>query len=483
GLSNYWGYNPITFFAPHNEYAVQDSVREFKTMVKALHEAGIEVILDVVFNHTAEAGEDGPTLSLRGLDTSGYYLLDSSDRRRHVNFSGCGNTLDVSQPDTLRLVIDCLRYWVEEMHLDGFRFDLATILARDERGFRSDSAFLSALNQDPVLATTKLIAEPWDIGPDGYRLGGFPPSWSEWNDRYRDTIKSYWRGALGTVSEFAERIAGSSDLFRRTGRQPTASINYVACHDGFTLNDAVSYSSKHNQSNGEANNDGSSDISWNCGEEGPTRDDEIANLRGRQRRNMLATLLLSQGVPMIMAGDEFGRTQRGNNNAYCQDNSLSWVDWDLAAIDQATVSFVANLIRLRKENPVFRRTTFLNGLVHPDSSLRDVTWLREDGNQLSEADWQDSDRHMLGVLLDRTGVSTAWSDVDDPAKIGSSFLIFFNGGSQGIATRFPDPVGGTNWHLVLDTHDESPAQATKRFGPAQSYLLQGQSMALFSARD
>jgi glycogen operon protein len=483
GLSNYWGYNPIGFFAPHDGYAVHDPVREFKTMVKALHEADIEVFLDVVFNHTAEAGEDGPTLSLRGLDTSGYYLLDPSDLRRHINFSGCGNTLDVSEPNTLRLITDCLRYWVEEMHLDGFRFDLATILARDERGFRGDGAFLSTVNQDPVLATTKLIAEPWDIGPDGYRLGGFPPSWSEWNDRYRDTIKSFWRGDAGKVSEFAERIAGSSDLFRRPGRQPTASINYVACHDGFTLNDAVSYSSKHNQANGEANNDGSSDVCWNCGTEGPTSDKTIEKLRTKQRRNMLATVLLSQGVPMLMAGDEFGRTQAGNNNAYCQDNELSWIDWSRVDRDRATVSFVTRLIRLRTQNPVFRRTAFLDGLVHPDSRLRDVTWLREDGQELSEEDWQDGERQMLGILLDQAGVKTMRQPDDEPMKTGGSFLMLFNAASLDKTILFPEPVSSGPWQLVLDTHDEIAPMESMEFGHGQSYLLRKRSMVLFSAQD
>jgi len=479
GLSNYWGYNPIAFFTPHRAYAVEDSVREFKTMVKSMHAAGIEVILDVVFNHTGEAGEDGPTLSLRGLDTSEYYLLEETDRRRHVNFSGCGNTLDVSKPNVLKLVTDCLRYWVEEMHIDGFRFDLATTLARDGRGFRSDSAFLSALHQDPVLARTKLIAEPWDVGPEGYRLGGFPAPWAEWNDRYRDTIKSYWRGDSGKIAEFAERIAGSSDLFRRIGRQPSASINYICCHDGFTLNDTVSFSRKHNEANGEANNDGSSDVCWNNGEEGPGDDPAIQRHRRKQRRNMLATLLLSQGVPMIMAGDEFGRTQAGNNNAYCQDNVVSWVDWEQRDLDGETVSFVKDLVRLRLDHPVFRRTEFLEGLVHPDSRLKDVTWLTEEGTEMLEADWHDDGRQGLGILLDRDGAGRSRHQVTDA---GDSFLLLFNAGSQEREFRVPAAVSGGTWQLVFDTHEEASPVRARQLGHRDIYLAHSCSMVLFVDR-
>lgn len=482
GLSNYWGYNPIAFFAPHGAYAVEDPVREFRMMVKAMHAAGIEVILDVVFNHTGEAGGDGPTLSLRGLDAGGYYLLDPADRRHHVNFSGCGNTLDMSNPNTLKLVSDCLRYWVEEMHLDGFRFDLATSLARDERGFRNDGVFLSTVHQDPVLAQTKLIAEPWDIGPEGYRLGGFPAPWAEWNDRYRDTIKSFWRGDAGKIAEFAERIAGSSDLFRRIGRQPAASINYVSCHDGFTLSDTVSYSSKHNEANGESNNDGSSDICWNCGEEGPTEDPAIEQRRRKQRRNMLATVLLSQGVPMIMAGDEFGRTQGGNNNAYCQDNSVSWIDWELEERDREMVAFVKDLIRLRLGHAVFRRTAFLEGLVHPDSSLKDVTWLLEDGTEMLEADWHDARRQALGVLLDRSGVvGTRYHAVDD-TEVGDSFLLLFNAGSHDKEFRVPAPICGDAWELVFDTQEETGRTSRRRLSCGDTCVVRQCSMALFVDR-
>jgi glycogen operon protein len=483
GLANYWGYNPIAFFAPHGAYAVDDPVREFRTMVKAMHAAGIEVILDVVFNHTGEAGEGGPTLSLRGLDTCEYYLLEPADHRRHVNFSGCGNTLDVSNPNALQLVTDCLRYWVEEMHVDGFRFDLATTLARDERGFRNDGVFLSAVHQDPVLAQTKLIAEPWDVGPDGYRLGGFPAPWSEWNDRYRDTIKSFWRGDAGKIAEFAERIAGSSDLFRRTGRQPAASINYVSCHDGFTLSDTVSYSVKRNEANGESNNDGSSDICWNCGEEGPSGDPGIRHERRKQRRNLLATLLLSQGAPMIMAGDEFGRTQAGNNNAYCQDNAISWIDWEHEDDEQEMVAFVKGLVRLRLEHPVFRRTSFLEGVVHPDSSLKDVTWLVESGTEMQEADWHDVTRQSLGILLDRSGVGKTRSHPVDATQVGDSFLLLFNAGSDDKEFRIPASVSGGTWELVFDTHEEGGSTHRQGRGAGQACIVQGRSMTLFVDRD
>ena len=483
GLANYWGYNPIAFFAPHGAYAVDDPVREFRTMVKAMHAAGIEVILDVVFNHTGEAGEGGPTLSLRGLDTSEYYLLEPADHRRHVNFSGCGNTLDVSNPNALQLVTDCLRYWVEEMHVDGFRFDLATTLARDERGFRNDGVFLSAVHQDPVLAQTKLIAEPWDIGPDGYRLGGFPAPWSEWNDRYRDTIKSFWRGDAGKIAEFAERIAGSGDLFRRTGRQPVASINYVSCHDGFTLSDTVSYSVKRNEANGESNNDGSSDICWNCGEEGPGGDPGILRERRKQRRNMLATVLLSQGAPMIMAGDEFGRTQAGNNNAYCQDNAISWIDWAHEDDEREMVAFVKDLVRLRLEHPVFRRTSFLEGVVHPDSSLKDVTWLAESGTEMQEADWHDVTRQSLGILLDRSGVGKTRFHPVDATQVGDSFLLLFNAGPDDKEFRIPASVSGGTWELVFDTNEEGGSPHRQGRGAGQAYIVQGRSMALFVDRD
>jgi isoamylase len=482
GLSNYWGYNPIAFFVPHRAYAVEDPIREFKIMVQSMHAAGIEVILDVVFNHTGEAGEDGPTLSLRGLGTSDYYLLEEADRRRHVNFSGCGNTLDVSKPNVLKLVTDCLRYWVEEMHVDGFRFDLATTLARDERGFRSDSAFLSAVHQDPALARTKLIAEPWDIGPDGYRLGGFPTPWAEWNDRYRDAVKSYWRGDAGRMAEFAERIAGSSDLFRRIGRQPAASINYVSCHDGFTLNDTVSFSRKHNEANGEANNDGSSDVCWNCGEEGPSDDPAIQHQRRKQRRNMLATLLLSQGVPMIMAGDEFGRSQAGNNNAYCQDNIVSWVDWEQKDRDRETVAFVKELVRLRLDHSVFRRTAFLEGLVHPDSSVKDVTWLVENGTEMLESDWHDDGRQSLAILLDRAGAGRSRCHTTDSTEAGDSFLLLFNAASQDREFRIPAPVSGEAWRLVFDTQDDTSHLQARRSSQGDTYVVQGCSMVLFVDR-
>ena len=362
GLVNYWGYNPLAWFAPAPQYALEDAVAEFKTMVKALHGAGIEVILDVVFNHTAEGNESGPTLSLRGLDNATYYWLEPKSPAQYVNRSGTGNTIGIDHNATRDLIIDCLRYWVEEMHVDGFRFDLAAVLGRDNGRFRTDAPFFKALAAEPVLRYVKLIAEPWDIGVEGYQLSRFPAGWAEWNDLYRDTMRGFWRGNPGILGNFAERFAGSSDLFRASGRRPTASINYVACHDGFTLYDTTAYNDKHNEANLEDSRDGHNhNLSWNCGVEGPTDDPAVAELRERQVRNLLATLLVSQGVPMLQAGDEFGRTQRGNNNAYCQDNEISWVDWDLAKRRVWLTAFVRQLLTLRKHAPGLRRDTFLKG--------------------------------------------------------------------------------------------------------------------------
>jgi glycogen operon protein len=482
GLSNYWGYNSIGFFAPHPAYAVADPVREFKEMVRAFHAAGLEVILDVVYNHTAESGEGGPTLSLRGLDNLSYYRHVREDLRYALNYTGCGNTLNLSDPDCVRLVMDSLRYWVSEMRVDGFRFDLAVTLGRDDDAFRPNNAFLAALNQDPVLSRAKLIAEPWDTGPDGYRLGQFPPPWSEWNDRYRDTVRSFWRGDQGLVPEFAERIAGSSDLFRANpGRQPFAGVNFVTCHDGFTLQDLLSYSHRRNHANGEDNRDGHHDISWNGGHEGPTDDPVITRLRLKQRRNLLATLLLSQGVPMLLAGDEFGRTQQGNNNAYCQDNELSWVDWTLAGEEAESIRFVRDLIRLRLENPVFRRVAFLDGVEHPESRLKDVTWLREDGREMTEADWQEPSRASLGVLLDRTGVEMVQRDKADRGA-GDSFLLLFNAGPVAVDFVVPAPVTADIWEIVLDTREERAAVPAHSFREGTTYTVQRRSLALLADR-
>jgi isoamylase len=394
GLRNYWGYQSIGYFAPHDEYSASgrdgEQVPEFKAMVRALHAAGIEVILDVVFNHTAEGDEHGPTLCLRGIDNPAYYRLPE-DRSRYVNDTGCGNTLDTHRPQGLRLVMDSLRHWVQEMHVDGFRFDLAASLGRATGDFDPFGGFLDAVGQDPVLAEVKLIAEPWDIGKGGYELGDFPPGWSEWNGRYRDTVRDFWRGAPGMLADFATRLTGSSDLYGR-GRRPQASINLVTVHDGFTLTDLVSYDHKHNEANGEGNRDGTDDnYSWNCGAEGPTDDAAILALRARQRRNLLATLLLSEGVPLLVAGDEMGRTQGGNNNAYCQDNATSWVDWEAAAGERSLTQFVAGLIRLRGDAPVLHRTRFL--------APGDLRWLRPDGQPMGDADWSNPGARAVAVSL------------------------------------------------------------------------------------
>lgn len=478
GLTNYWGYNPIAYFAPHAGYAVSDPVTEFREMVRLLHQAGLEIILDVVFNHTAEGGEYGPTLSFRGIDNSSYYLLDPNDMRCNLNYSGCGNSLDVSNPDVLRLVMDSLRYWVEEMQVDGFRFDLATSLARRGAAFDARGGFFAAIHQDPILAGVKMIAEPWDLGPEGYRLGEYPPAWSEWNDRYRETVRAYWRGDMAKVPEFAERLAGSSDLFRRPGREPVASINYVASHDGFTMSDLVSYERKHNEANREANSDGSDHhVSWNCGTEGDSQHADILRLRRRQRRNLLATVLLSQGVPMVLAGDELGRTQRGNNNAYCQDNALSWIDWALHGTRADLSDFVARLTRIRQDNPVFRRTTFLEGVVHPESRLKDVAWLREDGSEMTEPDWRNPHRHGLGVLLDRTGVDLKHRDESDQDP-GHSFLILFNAGLVPIQFTLPAPISADLWEVVLDTREETASVPADGYRMGHIYSLYPQSLAV-----
>ncbi len=398
GLTNYWGYNPIAWFSPANEFAVDDAVVEFKTMVKALHAAGLEVILDVVFNHTAEGNDTGPVLSLKGIDNSVYYRL-LPDRRQYDNATGCGNTVDCSHPQVRSLIVDCLKYWVLEMHVDGFRFDLATVLARESNGFNEHSPIFKAVRAEPALDHIKLIAEPWDVGWGGYQLGRFPAGWSEWNDRYRDTVRSFWRRDAGKVGELAERFAGSSDIFRHNGRKPTANVNFVTAHDGFTLHDLVSYNERHNEPNLEGNADGSSNnLSWNCGVEGPTDDAAVLALRRRQMRNLLATLFFSQGIPMLQAGDEFARTQRGNNNAYCQDNEISWIDWRLRSANQDLVEFVRLLAKIRRQHAELRRETFLKGAASR-TGVKDVSWLHIRGGEMTQNDWQDANVRTLGVLF------------------------------------------------------------------------------------
>ncbi len=433
GLANYWGYNSIAWFAPAAEYAVADPQDEFRSMVKALHAVGLEVILDVVFNHTAEGNELGPTLSLKGLDNGYYYRLEAGDRSRYQNHTGTGNALAIGHAAARQLVIDSLRYWAEEMHVDGFRFDLAPVLGRDGYGFASDGEFFKAVRAEPALRYVKLIAEPWDIGPDGYQLGRFPAEWSEWNDRYRDAMRGYWRGDPQLRGAFAERFAGSSDLFRHHGRRPTASINFISCHDGFTLYDLVAYNEKHNEANLEDNRDGHNhNLSWNSGVEGPSSDAAVFDLRERRMRNLLATLLLSQGVPMLLAGDEFGRSQAGNNNAYCQDNAINWVDWELAELRAPLIAFVRQLLFIRRQSTGLRRDTFLKGARQPDRHHKDVSWWHPQGHELSEADWHQADAHEIGVLIGH-------AFVDMHGHANGHVLFMCNSGSSPVTFQLPLP--------------------------------------------
>jgi glycogen operon protein len=446
GLRNFWGYNPIGYFAPELRYSASGALYEFKTMVKTLHAAGLEVILDVVYNHTAEGDHTGPTLAFRGLDNAIYYRLDPGNPRRYLNFTGTGNSFNTTHRVPLQLVMDSLRYWVEEMHVDGFRFDLAPTLARRLQDFDRNSAFLAAVRQDPVVSQVKLIAEPWDIGEGGYQLGNFPPGWSEWNDRYRDTVRAYWRGDGGIIGEVASRLAGSSDIFQPAGRQPTASINFVTSHDGFTLHDLVSHERKHNEANLEGNRDGADDNrSWNCGTEGPTGDAAIRSLRERYKRNLLATLFLSQGVPMLLAGDELGRTQRGNNNAYCQDNDISWVDWQLDADKERLLAFTQELIQLRKRHPALRRRTY------PKPS--DVAWLTPQGGEMTEGDWKLPFARCLGMLL--LGDRVAERDASGAPIEDDDLLVLVNAHHEPIDFRLPDD----GWQALLDTAGEAAAAA------------------------
>ena len=442
GLVNYWGYNSLAWFAPEPRYAVHDAVSEFKTMVKALHAGGFEVILDVVFNHTAEGNENGPTLNLRGFDNAVYYRLAQGNRAHYVNISGCGNTINFDEPAVRALAIDCLRYWATEMRVDGFRFDLAPILGRDASGFNPASPFFAALRADPQLAYLKMIAEPWDVGPGGYQLGHFPVGWSEWNDHYRDAVRAFWRGDRPLVGNFVERLAGSSDLFRGRGRKPTASINYVAAHDGFTLQDTVTYAQRHNEANLEGNRDGHAhNLSANYGVEGPTDDPAIQGIRRCQVRNLLATMFLSQGVPMLLAGDEFGRTQRGNNNAYCQDNAFNWLDWNSAASNASLVEFVRHLVDLRKSRLWLRRDTFLKGTRRGDHA-KDVTWLHPSGREMVEADWNDSNLRAIAVLM---------NGAPKPATTNGDLLVVFNADEAPIEMTLPRPPQGEAWTRLFDT--------------------------------
>ena len=462
-LTNYWGYNSVAWFAPANQYAVDDAVAEFKCMVKALHAAGIEVIMDVVFNHTAEGNEQGPLLSLRGIDNSVYYRLDPSDLRHYENATGCGNTVNCEHPHVRALIIECLKYWVESLHVDGFRFDLATVLGRDAGGFNEHSAFFKAVRADSALAYIKLIAEPWDVGWGGYNLGRFPPSWSEWNDRYRDTVRSFWRGDAGKIGELAERFAGSSDIFRHNGRKPTAGVNFITAHDGFTLYDLVSYNERHNGANLENNRDGHEhNLSWNCGAEGPSDDAGVVALRKRQMRNFLATLFFSQGVPMLQAGDEFARTQRGNNNAYCQDTEISWVDWQLRATNHDLLEFVQLLAQLRRRHVEFRRETFLKGAASR-AGVKDVTWLSVRGTEMTQSDWQDPGVRALGVWYgERSGAV-------------EHLLLLVNAGDADQLFALPSAAEGP-WICLFDT--SAAGLTAKSLGVTSDYTLTARSVAL-----
>jgi len=478
GLRNYWGYNSLGFLAPESRYASTGSAAsEFKIMVKKLHSAGIEVIVDVVFNHTGEGNHLGPTLAFRGIDNAVYYRLDPEDPRRYVDYTGTGNTLNMMHPRVLQLMMDSLRYWVQEMHVDGFRFDLASTLARELHAVDKLGAFFDIMHQDPVVSQVKLIAEPWDLGEGGYQVGNFPAGWVEWNDRYRDAVRAYWKGDGGLIGELAFRLTGSSDLYASSGRRPYASVNFVTAHDGFTLQDLVSYNEKHNEANGEESRDGNNNnLSWNCGADGPTKDPAINALRARQKRNFLATLLLSQGVPMLLAGDAIARTQRGNNNAYCQDNEISWVNWDLSFEDLRLFAFVQRVIALRKAHPVFRRRSFFQGHNIKGTGTKDILWLTPNGEELSDEEWQHSFARCLGLFLSGEGLDER--DRQGRPVTDSSFLLLLNAHNDAIPFRLPAIGSGTEWLLLIDTHRDRFPGRDERVSPGTEFALQGRSLAL-----
>ncbi|HEX9970163.1 MAG TPA: glycogen debranching protein GlgX [Acidimicrobiales bacterium] len=476
GLRNYWGYNSIGFLAPHNDYSSSghrgEQVQEFKQMVKVLHEAGIEVILDVVYNHTAEGNHLGPVLSFKGIDNAAYYRLDK-DKRFYYDTTGTGNSLNVRHPHVLQLIMDSLRYWVTEMHVDGFRFDLAATLARQFHEVDRLSAFFDLIQQDPVVSQVKLIAEPWDVGEGGYQVGNFPPLWSEWNGKYRDCVRDYWRGEEQGLAEFGYRLTGSSDLYENDGRRPYASINFVTAHDGFTLRDLVSYNEKHNEANGEGNNDGDShNRSWNCGAEGPSDDPGVLELRAKQQRNFLVTLFLSQGIPMLLGGDEMGRTQHGNNNAYCQDNEISWFDWE--AQDGALVAFTQRLIDIRKRHPNFRRRRWFQGRRLHGEGCADIAWFRPDGTEMSEDDWETGYAKSVGVFLNGDAIPT--SDTRGRRVADDSFLLVFNAHHEDVAFTLPPPIFGDGWLKVVDTADE--LAEGDQFKTGDAVAVAGRSIAV-----
>jgi isoamylase len=482
GLSNYWGYNSIGYLAPHNGYAAMgqrgEQVTEFKRMVKALHEAGIEVILDVVYNHTAEGNHLGPSLCMRGLDNFAYYRLDEAHKRFYVDYTGTGNSMNMRNPFVLQLIMDSLRYWVTEMHVDGFRFDLAATLARELHDVDRLSSFFDLVQQDPVLRQVKLIAEPWDVGEGGYQVGNFPPLWSEWNGKYRDAVRDYWRGADRTLAEMAYRLTGSSDLYGSGGRSPHSSINFISCHDGFTLADLVSYDGKHNEANGDDNHDGSDDNrSWNCGAEGPTDDPAVLDLRRRQQRNFIATLMLSQGVPMLLGGDELGRTQGGNNNAYCQDNETSWYDWSLAAANKDLLEFTSALARIRYQHPVFRRPGFFQGRALHATGAKDIEWFTPEGVEMSQEDWESGVAKSIAVYLNGNAIGAV--DPRGEPVTDESFLILLNAQSDALTFTLPGTEWGVAWTRLVDTAtgqcDEEPDQ---RCDAGEALSVVGHSLVL-----
>jgi glycogen operon protein len=483
GLSNYWGYNTLSFFAPDIRYAstggADDSVREFKRMVKALHSAGLEVILDVVYNHTAEGNHLGPTLSLRGVDNASYYRLVPEDKRYYLDFTGCGNTLNMQSPQVLQLIMDSLRYWVQEMHVDGFRFDLASALARELYEVDRLGAFFDIIHQDPVLSQVKLIAEPWDLGAGGYQVGNFPVLWTEWNGKYRDAMRAFWKGEDRGVAEVATRIAGSNDLYEHSGRRPYASINFITAHDGFTLHDLVSYNHKHNEGNGEHNRDGEShNLSWNCGAEGPTTDRCVTKLREQQKRNLMASLLLSVGVPMISGGDEVGRTQLGNNNAYCHDSELSWTPWELSLEQQQFLAFVRRLVRFRRANPVLARRKYFHGRAIRGADAKDIYWLDPSGREMTDEAWNAPFVRSLGVLM----VGNALDEVDERGRQvrGDTLLILLNAHHEEVPFALPTITDGTVWVRTIDTIE--PYVPERRFIGGERYSLQGRTLVVFVLR-
>ncbi len=480
-LTNYWGYNSIGFFAPDARYAssgvLGQQVAEFKTMVKTLHREGIEVILDVVYNHTGEGNHLGPTLCFRGIDNAAYYRLVADDPRFYMDYTGCGNTLDMTHPRVLQLIMDSLRYWVLEMHVDGFRFDLASALARELHEVDRLGAFFDIIHQDPVLSQVKLIAEPWDLGEGGYQVGNFPVLWAEWNGKYRDNVRRFWKGDQGEVGELAYRLTGSSDLYERGGRRPYASVNFVTAHDGFTLHDLVSYNEKHNEANGEGNRDGTDEnLSWNCGVEGPTDDPGILSLRERQKRNFLASLFLSQGVPMLLAGDEMGRTQQGNNNAYCQDNEISWIDWNPDRIRLELLEFTRLLIRLYHRHPVLRRRNFFQGRRIRGSEVKDLTWFRPDGKEMSDEDWDNPHTRGLGLRL--AGDAIEEVDVRGNRIVDDTLLVLLNAHHEAVRFILPIQRSKLRWDLVLDTREATGRRRYRLTRGGQPYDLEPRSLAL-----